>query len=74
MSPLFGLAVAITYIVILDATGLRIAVGKHASLLNKIVDKSDEKAGTNNKLREGMGHIGLEVIGGLVLGTILAFL
>ena len=62
-SAVFGLGVAITYIVIIDATGLRRMVGKHAEALNRI-DQS-------GKLREKMGHTRIEVIGGLLLGTII---
>lgn len=62
-SAIFGLGVAVTYIVIIDATGLRRAVGKHATALNVL----DSKA----KLRESMGHTRIEVIGGLVLGALM---
>lgn len=67
MSPLFGLGVAITYIVIIDALGLRRHVGRHAQRINEL--HADEK-----KLRESMGHTRVEVAGGLVLGTIVGYL
>jgi uncharacterized protein len=67
-SPIFGLAVAITYIIIIDATGLRIHVGKHAARLNKVAESNGESL---KKLRESMGHTRLEVFGGLVLGILL---
>lgn len=72
-SPVFGLAVAITYIVIIDATGLRIAVGKHASSLNRMVRSMDLTKEEYEEHRESMGHKKHEVLGGLVLGTILGY-
>ncbi|TVX89406.1 divergent PAP2 family protein [Paenibacillus agilis] len=68
-SPIFGLAVAITYIVIIDATGLRIFVGQHAKVLNQLEYKDKKE-----KLRERMGHTKVEVLGGLVLGVILGYI
>ena len=72
-SPIFGLAVAVMIIVIMNATSLRREVGKHAGILNKIINK--ERSNTDNsfiKQREKIGHSLVEIIGGLVLGTTLA--
>lgn len=66
LTPIFGLAVAVTYIIIIDATGLRRHVGYHAAALNK----SDPGL----KLRESMGHTQFEAIGGVVLGILLGSL
>ncbi|MEK0313664.1 divergent PAP2 family protein [Cohnella sp. 56] len=62
-SPGFGLGVAFAFIVIIDAMGLRRAVGKHAAHLNKL----------NGDIvyRESMGHNKYEVFGGICLGIIL---
>jgi acid phosphatase family membrane protein YuiD len=65
-SALFGLGVAITYIVIIDATGLRRSVGRHAAALNKLDDEANH--------RESMGHTKLEVLGGICLGGIVGTL
>lgn len=62
----FGLGAAITFIVIIDALGLRRHVGHQAKAINGMTAASD-------KLRESMGHKPLEIIGGLVLGTLLAY-
>lgn len=72
-TPAFGLAVAITYIVIIDATGLRIAVGKHATALNKMLVALKLPKDDYEEYRESMGHKWYEVAGGLVLGTILGY-
>lgn len=72
-SPIFGLAVGVMIIVIMNATGLRREVGKHAKILNKIINK--ERSNTDNsftKQREKIGHSWVEIIGGLILGTIIA--
>ena len=72
-SPIFGLAVAVMIIVIMNATSLRREVGKHAEILNKIINK--ERSNTDNsfiKQREKVGHSWIEIIGGLVLGIILS--
>jgi uncharacterized protein len=68
-TPIFGLAITFLYITIIDATGIRRTVGKQAKVLNKYVIVEKEKP-----LRERQGHNYIEVGGGLVLGTLLAFL
>ena len=72
-SPIFGLGVAIMIIVIMNATGLRREVGEHAKMLNEITNK--ERSNTEDsitKQREKIGHSWVEIIGGLILGIILA--
>jgi acid phosphatase family membrane protein YuiD len=71
-SPVFGLAVAVTFIVILDATGLRFAVGKQATLINRLMERTKDSDETVEPLRESMGHTWYEVVGGIVLGTLVA--
>lgn len=65
-SAIFGLGVAITYIVIIDATGLRRVVGKHAAALNRM--------GQFGEFRERMGHTKIEVCGGIILGSLIGTL
>lgn len=72
-SSIFGLAVAATYIVIIDALGVRRAIGEHAKLLNKITTHNSDIELVNKKLRESMGHTRMEVLGGLILGILIAF-
>lgn len=69
-TPIFGLGVAITYIVIIDATGLRRAVGLQAAALNQLQERKEGQ----HLHRESMGHTRTEILGGLVLGTILGYL
>ncbi|MDC3416700.1 divergent PAP2 family protein [Aquibacillus salsiterrae] len=65
-SPAFGIGVAFLFITIIDATGLRIAVGKQATVVNTLTDGQKERV----MLRERMGHTKLEIAGGLVVGFI----
>lgn len=74
LSPIFGLGVAVTYIIIIDATGLRMQVGKQAARLNQIAELDPESGEVKVKFRESMGHTRFEILGGLVLGIILGFI
>ncbi len=73
LSPIFGLAVTLLCIVVIDALGLRNAVGKQAKELNLIIQSID-KIGRINKrpLRESMGHTKFEILGGIVVGILVA--
>jgi acid phosphatase family membrane protein YuiD len=71
-TPSFGLGIAITFIVIIDAMGLRRHVGYHAKSLNEILNR-DSQIPYPKKHRESMGHKKIEVLGGIILGSILAF-
>ncbi|MEK3912872.1 divergent PAP2 family protein [Paenibacillus sp. FSL H7-0331] len=65
-TPLFGLAAAITYIVMIDAVGIRRAVGESARWINTLADGKVH-------LREKQGHTRMEVAGGLAVGLLLAW-
>lgn len=65
--PAFGVALTLTFIVLLDANSLRRQVGLHASAINTLRGTND---GTN--LRERMGHSKLEIFAGLLVGVITA--
>jgi len=72
-TPLFALAFAICMIVIYDATGIRRQAGRHAELINAMIN--DLAAGhplKQEQLREVLGHTPLEAIGGILLGLIVA--
>ncbi len=65
-SSTFGVALAFSFIVILDALDLRREVGKHAQKINQLLKKND--------LRERIGHSKLEVLGGLATGLFCAWI
>jgi acid phosphatase family membrane protein YuiD len=72
-TPLFALAFAVTMIVIYDATGIRRQAGKHAELINAMIN--DLAAGhplKQEELREVLGHTPIQALGGIVLGIIVA--
>lgn len=72
-TPIFALSVAVAMVVIYDATGIRRQAGKHAELINAMID--DLASGHPLKeetLREVLGHTPLEAIGGMVLGMLSA--
>ena len=72
-NPLFGVAVAATMIIAHDAAGVRRQAGKHAERLNVLV--SELLQGhilSEEELKEVIGHTPLEVIGGIILGLLVA--
>ena len=66
--PAFGVALALAFIEVLDATSLRREVGKHAALLNKL----DNPSTGTTPLRERMGHSCIEVGAGIFVGISVA--
>lgn len=69
-SPLFGLGVAVTYIVIIDALGVRRAVGANAKQINVLTQQINGQL--NIALREKQGHTRTEILGGLGVGALVA--
>ncbi|WEJ62099.1 divergent PAP2 family protein [Thiomicrorhabdus lithotrophica] len=66
--PAFGVAVTLAFIVLLDANSLRQQVGKHAKAINAL------QADTKNKpLRERMGHTRIEILAGVAVGFVVAW-
>lgn len=61
--PALVVALALAFIVILDASSLRQQVGKHAKAINKLNPNTSEPT-----LRERMGHTRLEIAAGIVTG------
>ena len=68
-TPAFSVALALAFIVILDASSLRQKIGEHAKILNKLEENT-----TNIKLRERVGHTKLEILAGVLTGILSAFL
>jgi acid phosphatase family membrane protein YuiD len=67
--PAFGVALALCFIVMLDASSLRRQVGKHAAAIN-VLNASGTQ--TVTVLRERMGHTPVEIIAGIVVGVCVA--
>ena len=71
--PLFGLAMAISMIVIYDATGVRRQAGLHARVINEIMEEIFAGRPIPEKqLREVLGHTPIEAIIGILLGILIA--
>lgn len=66
-SPALGVAIALSFVVILDASSLRKKVGDHAKRLNTLTP--DEQP-----LRERIGHTPFEIIGGILTGLVTALI
>lgn len=72
-NPLFGIAVAITMIVTHDASGVRRQSGMHAERINVLFGELLKGHTLSEKdLKEVIGHTPLEVLGGIILGLIVA--
>ena len=72
-SPLFAMALAITMIVVYDAANVRRQAGIHAQRINVVFAELLRGHPINEKdLREVLGHTPLEVVGGILLGLVIA--
>lgn len=67
--PAFGAAVTIAFVVIMDANNLRRQVGKHATVINRLVGFDKD----TDLLRERMGHTTFEIITGILVGIMVAW-
>ena len=68
-SPIFALAIAVSLIIMYDASGVRRSAGIQAAEINKISKKLDPKGEVG--LKETLGHTKLEVIVGSLLGPLI---
>ena len=68
-SPIFALAIAVSLIVMYDASGVRKSAGIQAIEINKISRKLDPKSEVD--LKENLGHTKFEVIVGSLLGPLI---
>jgi hypothetical protein len=72
-SPLFALAVAMSMVVLYDATGIRRQAGIQATMINAMIrDMATGHLLKQDQLREVLGHTPLEVLAGFILGIAMA--
>ncbi len=73
-SPLFALSFCFAGVVIYDAMGIRRAAGEQAKVINRMVGIMEQEGTeiTEKDLKEYLGHTPLEVLGGVMLGTLVA--
>lgn len=69
-SGAFGAAVALAFIVMIDANSLRQHVGRHAAAINRASKDAEDHVW----LRERMGHTRIEICGGIATGIAMGFL
>jgi len=73
-SPLFALAIIISFIVMADAAGVRRETGEQAKVLNKIIlEFFEERKIRDERLKELIGHTPFEVIVGALIGMVMAW-
>ena len=68
-NPIFALAIAVSLIVMYDASGVRKSAGIQAAEINKLSKKLNHKPQVD--LKETLGHTKFEVIVGSVLGPLI---
>jgi hypothetical protein len=72
-SPVFAIAATLAIVVVYDATGIRRQAGKHAALINAMIqDLASGHPLKQEELREVLGHTPLEALGGVLLGLVVA--
>jgi hypothetical protein len=72
-SPIYALAVVVAIVVIYDATGIRRQAGKHAEIINTMInDLSMGHPLKGEELREVLGHTPIQVLAGTLLGLAIA--
>ena len=72
-SPVFAVAATMAVVVVYDATGIRRQAGKHAALINAMIqDLATGNPLKEEHLREVLGHTPLEAIAGMLLGLGIA--
>lgn len=71
-SSIFALSMVFSFVVMYDATGVRRAAGKQASLLNKIIETPGLSGlEVQEKLVEVLGHTPVQVFVGAFIGIIV---
>lgn len=71
-SDLFAIAAVVSSIIMYDASGVRQAVGKQATIINQLLeDWHQNKVIKHEKLKELVGHTHKQVFFGAILGIII---
>ncbi|MNK86692.1 Divergent PAP2 family protein [compost metagenome] len=73
-SVIFDVSLVLAMVVMYDAAGVRRAAGKQARIINRIIfDLQHSLSFKESHLKELLGHTPLEVVGGAILGILVAF-
>ena len=74
-SSAFMMALGVAIIIMHDAAGLRMAAGRQAALLNRVVGRLYGARKTDiPRMKEMLGHSLAQVLSGAALGVVVAFL
>ncbi|NTW44027.1 MAG: divergent PAP2 family protein [Anaerolineaceae bacterium] len=74
-SPIFALAFSVSMIVVYDASGVRRQAGIHAQKINILFEEVLRGEPLQiDKLKEVLGHTPPQVVGGVILGLLVALL
>lgn len=72
-SPLFAIAIALTFVTVFDAQGVRRWSGRQAQVLNKMMeDMYFKRRIQEQRLKELLGHTPMEVLAGMGIGLVTA--
>lgn len=72
----FAISFCVLCVTMYDAAGVRREAGRHASIINSLVDAWETHNGeiTDQNLKEIIGHTPFEVFGGLIIGILAGIL
>ena len=70
-SPIFALSLILIFIVVRDATGVRLSSGRQGQLLNQLIDQFYSDKGIK-KIKEVRGHTLMECFIGIIIGVLIA--
>ena len=74
-SGIFAVALIFAFVVMYDATGVRRAAGKQASILNKMLETPQMTSiQVQEKLVELLGHTPIQVFVGAILGFVVGYI
>ena len=75
-TPEFGITVVLSLIVMYDAIGVRRETGTQATVINRILKEVFINGNriSDDELKELIGHTPFEVVGGVVVGTVITVL
>ena len=71
-SPMFGITLFFSLVVMYDAAGLRRAAGLQAAILNRLLEEHRDRKLRERRLLELLGHTPFEVFVGAALGITYA--
>ena len=74
-APVFAVCVVLAIIVMHDAMGVRMEAGKHAQVINELLEMlNNTELEPDVKLKEFLGHTPMQVCCGALLGLLMALI